>query len=202
MTYDVSCDVWVYIYVCLFVPLPYDPPISMCVLRCVSLYSCLFFLSLYQMTFQFLMCVLRCVSLYSCLFFCPFTRWSSNFSCVSCDVHACLFVPLPDDPPISHVCPAMCTCANVIDGVERFQGVFKRFVSFDAVRVVDNLYVVFMASAGFVFILQLLAHSSFNKFVSIIGQALKVRIRKRWVFIMPLPFLPPLSLSSFLVADT
>ena len=68
----------------------------------------------------------------------------------------------------------MCTCANIVDGVERFQGVFKKFVSFDKLRVVDNLYVIFMAAAGFVFVLQLLAHASFNCFISIIGQALKV----------------------------
>ena len=78
------------------------------------------------------------------------------------------------DPPISAICPAMCACANVINGEERFQGVFKKVVSFDALSAVDSWYVICMGAAGFVFILQLLAHLSFNRFVSIIGQALKV----------------------------
>ena len=68
----------------------------------------------------------------------------------------------------------MCSCPNVIDGEERFQGIFQKFVSFDSLRRTDELFVIFIALAAAFFTLQLLFHASFNKYISIIGQALKV----------------------------
>ena len=68
----------------------------------------------------------------------------------------------------------MCGCPNVIEGKERFQGIFKEFVNLDPVSRVDRLYVVFMATAAFVFILQLLAFLTFLRDVSVLGLVLKV----------------------------
>ena len=68
----------------------------------------------------------------------------------------------------------MCGCPNVIDGKERFQGVFQEFVNFDDVSRVDHFYVIFMAAAAFFFILQLLAYLTFHRDVSVLGLVLKV----------------------------
>lgn len=72
----------------------------------------------------------------------------------------------------------MCGCNNIIDGVETFQRVFKKFVSFDSITIIDKKYATCMATIGFIFILQILSNAYVIKQISILGNALKVCVVK------------------------
>ena len=80
-----------------------------------------------------------------------------------------------DSPRVSDVCPAMCGCKNIQDGVEMFSNVFDKFVSLDSIARIDHYYITCMGGVGFFFILQILAQASFVQRMSLLGNALQVQ---------------------------